>query len=57
MENFFSWIADNYIVLTIAMSVFYLAVNFITKYLEKKQRKEKNDNGRDSSGNSGRDSE
>lgn len=57
MENLFSWIADNYIVLTIVMSVLYLAVNFITKYFEKKQRKEKNDNGRDSSGNSGRDSE
>ena len=57
MENVLSWIMDNYIILTVVMSVLYVGLSILTKIAEKKQRKEKNDNGRDSSGNSGTDSE
>lgn len=57
MENVLSWIMDNYIILTVVMSVLYVGVSILTKIAEKKQRKEKRDNGRDSSGNSGTDSE
>lgn len=53
MENVLSWIMDNYIILTVVMSVLYVGLSILTKIAEKKQRKEKNNNGRDSSGNSG----
>lgn len=57
MENVLSWIMDNYIILTVVMSALYVGFSILNKITEKKQRKEKNNNGRDSSGNSGTDSE
>lgn len=59
MENVLSWIMDNYIILTVVMSALYVGFSILNKITEKKQRKEKqdNDNGRNSSGNSGTDSE
>ena len=59
MENVLSWIMDNYIILTFVMSALYVGFSILNKITEKKQRKEKqdNDNGRNSSGNSGTDSE